>query len=328
MSDSKKILLTGAFGNIGFSTLQELLKQGHNVRSFDLKNRQTQKKARQVAGKTEIVWGDIRDARQVAGIVVDQDVIIHIAAILPPDIDKHPEEAFAVNVEGTRSLLEAARQQQQPPKFLFSSSLDVFGYTQDQPPPRKVTDPVAATDTYTTHKLQDEEMIKTSGLTWSIYRFADVPPLTPRKPHPIMFHIPLNTRFDMLHTTDAGLAIANGLAHDEIWGRVWLIGGGPRCQIYYRDYLDGMMAAMCVGKLPEEAFGYDPYCTDWLDSEESEQLLHYQRHSFDEIIAELAQYMVPGSLTKLLIPVVRPFVRHWLLRMSPYLKTSSKSVVK
>jgi nucleoside-diphosphate-sugar epimerase len=320
-----KILLTGAFGNIGFSTLQELLKQGHSVRSFDLKNQQTQKKARQVAGKTEIIWGDIRDAQQVASLVVDQDVIVHIAAILPPELDERPEEALAVNVEGTRSLLEAAKQQPQPPKFFFSSSLDVFGYTQDQAPPRKVTDPVAATDAYTTHKLQDEEMIKASGLTWAIYRFADVPPLAPRKAHPIMFRIPLNTRFDMLHTTDAGLAIANGLAHDEVWGRVWLIGGGPRCQVYYRDYLEAIMGAMGVGKLPEGAFGHDPYCTDWLDSEESEQLLHYQRHSFDEIIAELVKYAAPGGLTKLLMPIVSPFVRRWLLQMSPYLKASPKS---
>jgi len=315
-----KILLTGAFGNIGFSTLQELLKQGHIVRSFDLKNRQTRKKARQVAGKTEIIWGDIRDARQVAGLVADQDVIVHIAAILPPDLDDRPEEAFAVNVEGTRFLLEAAGRQPKPPKFLFSSSLDVFGYTQDKPPPRKVTDPVAATDAYTAHKLQDEEMIRKSGLTWSIYRFADVPPLAPRKPHPIMFRIPLNTRFDVLHTADAGLAIANGLVHDEIWGRVWLIGGGPRCQIYFRDYLEGMMGAMGIGKLPEDAFGHDPYCTDWLDSGESEKLLRYQRHSFDEIIAELTRYAMPGGPIKLLMPVVRPFVRRWLLNMSPYLK--------
>ena len=319
-----KILLTGAFGNIGFSTLQELLKQGHTVRSFDLRNKLTEKKARQVAGKTEIIWGDIRDAQQVASLVVDQDIIIHLAAILPPEVDERLEEAAAVNVEGTRSLLEAAKQQPQPPKFLFSSSLDVFGFTQDQPPPRKVTDPVVATDAYTTHKLQDEAMITTSGLVWSIYRFSDVPPLAARKPHPIMYRIPLDTRFDMLHTTDAGLAIANGLAHDEIWGRVWLIGGGPRCQVYYRDYLGRMMDAMGIGKLPEAAFGHDPYCTDWLDSEESEQLLHYQRHSFDEIVDELITYAAPGGPTKLIMPVVRPFVRRWLLSMSPYRKAPAQ----
>ena len=318
------ILLTGAFGNIGFSALQELIRQGHTVRSFDLQNKLTQKKARLVAGKTEIIWGDVRDVRQVASLVVDQDVIIHLAAILPPDLDRRPKEAAEVNVGGTRSLLEAAKQQPKPPKFLFSSSLDVFGFTQDKTPPRKVTDPVAATDDYTTHKLQCEDMIKKSGLTWAIYRFSDVPPLAPRPMDPIMFRIPLDTRFDMVQTTDAGLAVANGLLHNEIWGRVWLIGGGPRCQVYYRDYLEGIMGAMGIGKLPEEAFGHDPYCTDWLDSEESEKLLHYQRHTFDEIMAELVQYAIPGG-AKLIMPLVRPFVRSSLLKKSPYLKASPKS---
>ncbi len=315
-----KILLTGAFGNIGFSSLQELIKQGHTVRSFDLPTKANQKKASQVAGKTEIVWGDIRDAKQVAELVRDQEVIIHLAAILPPDIYDKLELGEAVNVGGTRNLIEAARQQPKPPKFLFSSSLDVFGFTQDQPPPRKVTDPVVATDDYTRHKLECEEMLKSSGLTWAIYRFADVPPLAARKPHPIMYRIPLDTRLEMLQTNDAGLAVANGVVRDELWGRVWLIGGGPSCQVRYRDYLNRMMNAMGIGALPEEAFGHDPYCTDWLDSEESERLLHYQRHTFDQIIDELVRYAAPGGPTKLLMPVIRPFVRRWILTLSPYVK--------
>jgi nucleoside-diphosphate-sugar epimerase len=319
-----KILLTGAFGNIGFSTLQELLRQGQSVRCFDLPTRANQKKARQVAGQAEIVWGDIRHAGQVAALVRDQDVIVHLAAILPPEVDERSEEAEDVNVNGTRYLLEAAKQQARPPKFFFSSSLDVFGFTQHQPPPRKVTDPVQATDAYTRHKLQCEEMIKTSGLDWAIYRFADVPPLAARKPHPIMYRIPLHTRFDMLHTTDAGLAVTNGVTGEDIWGRVWLIGGGPRCQVYYRDYLERMMDAMGIGRLPETAFGNDPYCTDWLDSEESQRVLNYQRHSFDEIINDVITYAAPGGPTRLLMPVIRPLVRRWILSMSPYMKASSQ----
>jgi nucleoside-diphosphate-sugar epimerase len=318
-----KVLVTGAFGNIGFSAVHELLKQGHTVRCFDLNTKVNEKKARQLAGTAEIVWGDIRQAEQVAALVRDQEVIVHLAAILPPDVDERLELAEAVNVGGLRHVLEAAQQQVHPPKILFSSSLDVFGFTQDQPPPRKVTDPVQATDAYTRHKLQGEEMVRNSGLTWAIYRFADVPPLAARKPHPIMYRIPLNTRFDMLHTSDAGLAIANGIAKKELWGRVWLIGGGPRCQVYYRDYLERMLEAMGIGTLPEEAFGHDPYCTDWLDAEESERLLRYQRHSFEEIISDLKQYAAPGGPTRLIMPVIRPLARRWLLSLSPYLKASS-----
>ena len=320
-----KILLTGAFGNIGFSTLQELLKQGQRVRCFDLPAKDNRKKAAQVAGKAEIIWGDIRSAGQVAAVVQDQEVIVHLAAILPPDVDERLELAEAVNVGGMRNILEAAKQQPTPPRFLFSSSLDVFGFTQDQPPPRKVTDPVQATDAYTRHKLQGEEMLKASGLTWAIYRLADVPPQAARKPHPIMFRIPLDTRFDMLHTSDAGLAIANGVTGGAIWGKVWLIGGGPSCQVYYRDYLNRIMDAMGIGALPEEAFGHDPYCTDWLDSEESQRVLNYQRHSFDDIVNELVTYSAPPVAARAVMPLIRPLVRRWILTMSPYMKARSQT---
>ena len=41
-----------------------------------------------------------------------------------------------------------------------------------------------------------------------------------------------------------------------------------------RDYLGRILDAMGIGMLPESAFGHDPYCTDWLDTEDSERLLH------------------------------------------------------
>jgi nucleoside-diphosphate-sugar epimerase len=317
-----RVVLTGAFGNIGFSAVQELIRQGHRVRCFDIKNPRNEKKARQVAGQVEIHWGDIRQAETVAAALQDQEVVVHLAAILPPESDDHPQLAYEVNLLGTRTIIDLARQQPQPPRFLFSSSLDVFGHTQDQPPPRKVTDPVQATDDYSRHKLEGEELLRRSGLTWSIFRFADVPPLGPRPIHPIMYRIPLDTRLEMLHTYDAGLAVANGIVREEIWGRIWLIGGGPSCQVRYRDYLERMLEVMGVGHLPEQAFGHDPYCTDWLDTEESQRLLQYQRHSFEEIIRDVAQYAGPPAPIRTLMPLLRPVVRRQILKLSPYLKSA------
>ncbi|MBA2391161.1 MAG: NAD(P)-dependent oxidoreductase [Ktedonobacteraceae bacterium] len=314
-----KVLLTGAFGNIGFSALQELLQQGHTVRCFDKRGRQAEKKALQVEGRAEVIWGDLRCSDEVAMAVQDQEVIVHLGYIIPPQIEEDLEAARQVNMDGTRYILEAAQQQSQPPKILFGSSLDVFGFTQNHPPPRKVTDPVQVTDEYTKHKLYCEARVRNSSLVWSIYRFADVPPLAPRRPHPIMYKIPLDTRFEMLHTYDAGLAIANGISCPEIWGKVLLVGGGSTCQVYYRDYLGRILDAMGIGMLPVSAFGHDPYCTDWLDTEESERLLHYQHHSFDEIIQDVAKYAAPPALVKLLMPLIRPLVRRWILRLSPYI---------
>ncbi|GHO48398.1 NAD-dependent epimerase/dehydratase family protein [Ktedonospora formicarum] len=316
-----RILVTGAFGNVGFSTVQALIEQGQTVRCFDLKSKKAEKKAQQVEGKVEIIWGDIRDAQVVAEAVKGQDVIIHLAYIIPPAVDENPQLAKEVNVGGTRNIIEAAKEQNPQPKMLFSSSLDVFGPTQDKEPPRRVTDPVIATDEYTQHKLEGEQMLRNSGLVWAIYRFGDVPPLEERQMHPIMYTIPLNTRIEVVHTYDVGLAIANGM-HSPIWGKVWLIGGGSKCQIRYRDYLNRTLGELGIQPPPDNAFAPDskPYCTDWLDTEESQALLQYQRHTFDEIMRDVADATRPKGVVGLVLPLLRPVVRSQMLKMSPYLQ--------
>jgi len=310
------VLLTGATGNLGQNTLPELLRQGHHVRCFVRHPGAFEKNARHLAGTIELVEGDIRQPADLAKAVQDVEAIIHLAYMIPPASEDHPELARSINVDGTRNLLEAACSQPVLPRILFSSSFDVFGHTQDQPPPRKVTDPVQATDHYTTHKIACEEMVRTSGLQWTIFRFADITPLGLRAPHPIMFHIPLATRFEVIHPYDAGLAIANGICSNEVWSKILLIGGGPGCQILYRDYLGRMLEMMGVGMLPERAFGSEPYSTDWLDTGESQRLLHYQRYTFDDIMQQLTR--IVGYKRKL-TALVRPLARWWILRMSPFL---------
>ena len=311
------ILLTGASGNIGTSTLHELVRQGHRVRCFVRRPAALERTLRRPPGKIELVQGDIRRAADLATAMEGQDVVIHMAYMLPPASEDRPELARSINVDGTRTLLDAARVSPKSPRFFFASSFDVFGHTQDQPPPRKVSDPVQATDHYTSHKIACEEMVKASGLEWAIFRFADVPPLGLRNPHPIMFRIPLATRFEVIHTYDAGLAVANGIRSDDIWDRVLLIGGGPTCQMLYRDYLGRMLEMMGIGMLPESAFGSEPYSTDWLDTEESQRLLHYQRYSFDDIMQQLTRIV---GYKRRLTALVRPAASWWILRMSPYYK--------
>lgn len=310
-----KVVVTGAFGNLGASALQELLRQGHTVRAFGRPSRRATRLARRFAGSVDIAWGDVRSRRDVARAVHGQDVVVHLAYVLPPASEDDPTRAQAINVGGTATLIDVARDQPQPPRFLFASSFDVFGPTQNQAPPRRASDPVQATDAYSHHKLACEEAVRTSGLEWAIFRFADVPPLAGRRPHPIMFRIPLETRFEVLHPHDAGLAIANALHCPEVWGTIVLIGGGASCQVRYRDYLGAMLDAMGIGPIPEEAFGHEPYCTDWLDTTESQRWLTYQRHTFADVIHDVTAAAGPA---RHLAPLVRPLVRSWILHMSPY----------
>jgi UDP-glucose 4-epimerase len=71
---------------------------------------------------------------------------------------------------------------------------------------------------------------------------------------------------------------------------------------------------MGIGRLPDEAFSTEPYCTDWLDTEESERLLHYQRHGYDDVVRETAALL---GWRRPLARALRPVVRAGILRLSP-----------
>jgi hypothetical protein len=57
------------------------------------------------------------------------------------------------------------------------------------------------------------------------------------------------------------------------------------------------------------------YATDWLDTAESEALLRYQRHTFDEIAKAVAASM---GWRRRLAALAGPLARGAILRLSPY----------
>ncbi|MBB3101009.1 nucleoside-diphosphate-sugar epimerase [Actinoplanes campanulatus] len=310
-----RILLTGGAGNIGSHTLPELVARGHTVRSFERLTKAGRRTARSLPPGVEVVWGDITDADAVLRAAAGVDVVVHLAALIPPTADEEPERARAVNVDGTANVVAACQAQPTPPRLLFSSTFDVHGHTLDKVPPRHVDDPLVATDPYTEHKIKCEELVRESGLTWCIFRFADVPVLGVRDPHPIMFEIGLDNRIEALHADDAGLAIVNALETPEVWGRILFVGGGSSCQLTYREYLTRLLAAMGVPSLPDDAFSTAVYVTDWIDTTESEALLRYQRHDFADIAEAIAASL---GWKRRLVPMVGPLARRAILRLSPY----------
>jgi len=306
------------------STLEELIKRGHTVRCFDLKTKANEKIARRFKGQIEVVWGDLRCPEEIAVAVCDQEVVVHLAFIIPKmsatgvESEARPDWAREVNVGGTRNLLDAMKPLPRPPKIIFTSTYHVYGRTQDQPPPRTVSDPVQPIEHYSYHKVECEQMVKSSGLEWAILRLSATLPLAIQL-DPGMFDVPLDNRMEYVHTRDVGLALANSISSEEVWGRTLLIGGGQRCQYHYREIVGRILDAMGVGKLPEGAFGSTPFCTDWVDTTESQRLLNYQRRDLGDYIQEMLALL---GYRRHLIRLFRPVVRYWLLKKSPYLPGS------
>lgn len=311
-----KVLLTGAFGNIGSNTVRELLNRGHEVTCFDVRNKQTMMVWRRFKDKVRIIWGDIRNREDVAIAVQGQEVVLHLAAIIPPTSERSPRLAEEVNIGGTRNIVEAIKGIDNPPRLIFTSSYSVFGKKFHEPPPRTINDTLQPTDNYSRHKIICEEIIQDSGLAWSILRCPAMPSLESMNADPIMFEFALDTRIEILDPRDAGLALANAVTSDEVWGRILLLGGGKECQLTYCEYVGRTLEAVGIGRLPSEAFGSEPAYFDWVDTAESERILRYQRYDLDDY---LKAFRANLGIKRYFIPLLRPFIRTSLLKGSRFL---------
>ena len=309
------ILITGAFGNIGTSTLRALAGRGYRVRCFDLPTRANQRLAAKHAVDCEVVWGDIRDFDDVQRAVYRQDMVLHLAAIIPAQShtgaqsEKQPILAYAVNVGGMRNLIEAIQRMPIPARIIFTSSLNVYGRSQHLPPPRTAQCPVHPVDNYAKHKVMCEEMLRESELEWAVFRVAAAMPvkLVFEK---AMFLIPQHNRMEFVHTRDVGYALANAVEKTNLWGMVWLIGGGVRCQFTYGCMLNQIMGLLGQKPLPAGIFSKLDSCFDWLDTKASQQLLRYQKRTFDDYVSEIHTLLGDQLIW---LRLFRPLVRKVIL---------------
>src|SRR5208283_2819261 len=116
--------VTGATGFLGSHVARALAEQGAELRllvraTSDLRN---------VADlKAERVSGDLRDPGSIEKALAGCDVVFHVAADYRLWV-RDPAEMYRSNVEGTRSLLEAARKQGVG-RIVYTSSVATMGFT-------------------------------------------------------------------------------------------------------------------------------------------------------------------------------------------------------
>jgi len=95
-----KVLVTGASGLLGREVAELLVRRGHAVTTF-------QRRPSGVDGATD-QCGSLTDAAAVRGAVRGAEAVVHLAAKV--SFTGRAEEFDEVNVEGTRRLLQAARE--------------------------------------------------------------------------------------------------------------------------------------------------------------------------------------------------------------------------
>jgi nucleoside-diphosphate-sugar epimerase len=317
----KRILLTGASGAVGIETLSELARHTdkYEITVFDLENKQSRKKLLPFAKSVRLVFGDITRMEDVEKVSRKQDLVIHLAAVIPPLADEKPELAEAVNVGGTKNLLAALQKNSPAVFFLYSSSISIYG-DRVKNPMIKVGDALKPSigDEYAVTKIAGEDAVQHSGLRWTIFRFTGIMHPTPGKMDPLMFHMPLDTSFEIATTRDTGFALTQAIAYEtELQGRIFNLSGGEKCRIIYRDFLNKSFELSGLGKnpFPDEAFATANFhCGFYEDHAALENILHFQRDSIADYFKLFEENRKPG--TKFIARILRPVIIKKMLKMS------------
>lgn len=168
-----RILVTGGAGFIASNIVDAYVALGHEVTVLD--NLSTGLRA-QINPKAKFIEGDICDQKLVSDLFSSSkfEIINHHAAhISIPDSQKRPTLSAEVNVVGTVTLLQAAREFGLK-NFLFASTAAVYGDTEIIPTPEDyVGKPVSP---YGLSKLVSEQYFdlfqRNFGVPYTIFRYS------------------------------------------------------------------------------------------------------------------------------------------------------------
>jgi nucleoside-diphosphate-sugar epimerase len=142
MEPSMRVVITGGAGFLGTRLARSLLERGSLVdasgKTRPLRELVLLDVAEAMPGDPRVraVAGDLADPAVIEQVMTaDTDSIFHLAAVVSGQAEAEFDTGMRVNVDATRALLERCRKLHQPPKFVFASSLAVFGGKLPDPVP-------------------------------------------------------------------------------------------------------------------------------------------------------------------------------------------------
>jgi dTDP-glucose 4,6-dehydratase len=175
--ENKSVLVTGAGGFIASHLVEDLVRQGAQVRAFVRYNSRGDPGLlsllpREVFEKLEIVAGDIRDKSAIQQAVNGCSYIFHLGALIAiPYSYKHPAEVIESNILGTLNVLLAA-QSAGIERLVHTSTSEVYGTARYVPIDE--SHPLQGQSPYSASKIGADKLAE------SFYRSFDIPVVTIR----------------------------------------------------------------------------------------------------------------------------------------------------
>lgn len=310
----KRVLLTGASGAVGKEVLKQLneLQDKVEITVFDRETRSTRSFYKNF-NNINVIFGDLSDRADICKVCKNKDIVIHLAAIIPPLADKYPDLAEAVNITGTKNLVESVEESSPEAFFLYSSSISVYGDRNSNPWIR-TSDPLIPSnrDEYARTKIQAEKIVISSRLNWTIFRLTAIMGIGNHKISPLMFHMPLDSHLEIATPGDTARAFINALDHQaELNKKIFNLSGGEKCRIMYRDFLSRSFDIFGLGKLDfkNNSFaGKNFHCGYYEDGDILNGILDFRRETIEDYFRNVKGSIRPAR--RMLTIVFRKFIKH------------------
>jgi nucleoside-diphosphate-sugar epimerase len=170
-AESTRILVTGAGGFIGSHVVEHLARKNQRVTALIHYNANRhlgnlQAVDSKLLASVDVVLGDINDPEFVGNLVQDQEVVIHLAALIGiPYSYQSPRSYLQTNAEGTLNLLEACRRHR-PRRFVFTSTSEVYGSARQVPIDEN--HPLQAQSPYSASKIAAEALVEAYRRNFSV----------------------------------------------------------------------------------------------------------------------------------------------------------------
>ena len=148
-----KVLVTGGTGFTGKALVRRLLDEGYQVVALDYKEGLKTEELRQWGA--EVVIGSVTDRSVVERCMNGVDYVQHLAAAFR-ELNVANDYYYDVNVNGTRTVLDAAFQQGVK-KFIYCSTCGVHGNIDN--PPGGEDAPIQPADYYQQTKYEAEPIV-------------------------------------------------------------------------------------------------------------------------------------------------------------------------
>lgn len=159
-----RVVITGGGGFLGNRLARSILERGQLTDASGAR-RDVEKlllidvvPASVTDPRVETVTGDLADPALIErAITTETDSVFHLAAVVSGQAEAEFDTGMRVNLDATRILLERCRKLTRPPKFVFASSLAVFGGV--LPDPVRDDSPITPQTSYGAQKAMCELMV-------------------------------------------------------------------------------------------------------------------------------------------------------------------------